>query len=248
MTFIVVPHGDLETQTFDVSYRRLKVALGVVGACFLVFVVVVASWGYVAAQAARVPGLEQEVARLRAQRAQVTELARTLATVEDQYTRVRSLLGADIAAGGRDLWLPPLRSDGGDTPPAAAATSLPDSWPLTQSGYITRELTGDDGGHHPGLDIAVPQDSYIRAAGGGVVRDAGRDEVYGYYVLIDHGGGYTSMYGHASRLFVDAGHTVERREVIALSGSTGRSTAPHLHFEIRKDGQAVDPLTLVQQP
>lgn len=248
MTFIVVPHGDLETRTLEISYRRLKVALGVAGAGFLLMIGIVSSWWYVAAQATRVPDLEREVARLQTERAQVTELARTLATVEDQYERVRALLGADVAARGRDVWLPPLHSAGGDGAPAAPASSLPDSWPLAQSGYITRELTGDDGGRHPGLDIAVPQDSYIRAAGAGVVRDAGRDEVYGYYVLIEHADGYTSMYGHASRLFVAAGDTVARHSVIALSGSTGRSTAPHLHFEIRKDGEPVDPLTLVRQP
>ena len=101
---------------------------------------------------------------------------------------------------------------------------------------------------HPGLDIAVAQDSYIRAAAGGIVRDAGTDEVYGKFVLIDHGDGYESMYGHASQIFVAAGDSVERHEVIALSGSTGRSTAPHLHFEVRREGQAVDPLSLVRKP
>jgi murein DD-endopeptidase MepM/ murein hydrolase activator NlpD len=80
------------------------------------------------------------------------------------------------------------------------------------------------------------------------VRDAGTDDVYGNYILIDHGDGLESMYGHASRLFVRAGDRVERNEVIALSGSTGRSTAPHLHFEVRKDGEPVDPLTYVTQP
>ncbi len=78
--------------------------------------------------------------------------------------------------------------------------------------------------------------------------DAGVDDVYGRYILIDHGNGLESMYGHASRLFVETGAVVERNEVIALSGSTGRSTAPHLHFEIRKDGEAVDPLLYVRQP
>ncbi len=94
----------------------------------------------------------------------------------------------------------------------------------------------------------MPADSYIRAAGSGTVRDAGVDEVYGRYVLIDHGGGLESMYGHASRVFVVPGDRVEQNEVIALSGSTGRSTAPHLHFEVRRDGEAVDPLAYVRQP
>jgi len=124
----------------------------------------------------------------------------------------------------------------------------PTEWPLTRAGLITRELVGVEGSLHPGLDIAVPRDSYIRAAGGGVVSVAGTDEVYGQYVIIDHGNGLESLYGHASRLFVRAGQEVERREVIALSGSTGISTGPHLHFEIRSAGDAVDPLAFVRRP
>ncbi len=81
-----------------------------------------------------------------------------------------------------------------------------------------------------------------------MVREAGSDSVYGLYVLVDHGNsGYQSMYGHASRLFVAPGDTIRQNEVIALSGNTGRSTAPHLHFEILQDGQPIDPFTLVQQ-
>jgi murein DD-endopeptidase MepM/ murein hydrolase activator NlpD len=76
----------------------------------------------------------------------------------------------------------------------------------------------------------------------------GEDEVYGGFVVIDHGEGYTSLYGHASSTLVSLGQRVRQNEVIALSGSTGRSTAPHLHFEILLNGEAVDPLTMVQQP
>ncbi len=98
------------------------------------------------------------------------------------------------------------------------------------------------------MDIAVSQHSYIRASGAGLVREAGSDSIYGLYVLIEHGNsGYRSMYGHASRLYVAPGDSVLQNQVIALSGNTGRSTAPHLHFEILQDGVPIDPFTLVQQ-
>lgn len=248
LTLIVVPHGDLETRTFELSYTRVKVLLGVAGVLVAVFIVMASSWWYVAAQAARVPGLEGEVARLEEERARVAELARTLEAVETQYERVRGMLGADAAPTEDDLWLPPLRQDSGREARAAGATMRPDGWPLARAGYITRAVTGDAASGHPGVDIAVPNDTYIRASGAGVVKEAGSDDVYGHYVLIDHGNGYESMYGHASRLFVSAGENVERDEVIALSGSTGRSTAPHLHFEIRRNGDFVDPLTVVRRP
>lgn len=245
LTFIVVPHGDLETRSFEIAYWKLKLALGVFAGLLVVFVVMVSSWWYMAAQVARVPGLEREVQRLESERAQVAELARTLEEVEAQYERVRQMLGADAVPDGRDSWLPPLREETDALQPDGDA-SRPDTWPLTQAGWITREHARGRA-PHPGLDIAVPQDSYIRAAASGVVRETGTDDVYGRYVLIEHDGGYQTMYGHASRVFVADGDTVERREVIALSGSTGRSTAPHLHFEIRKDGEAVDPLTLIRR-
>ena len=103
-------------------------------------------------------------------------------------------------------------------------------------------------GEHPGLDIAIPTGSYIRAAGGGVVAEAGEDPLYGRFVRLDHGDGYRSLYAHASVTFVTAGDLVRQNEVIALSGSTGRSTAPHLHFEILRNNEPVDPLTILDRP
>lgn len=248
LSFIIVPHGDLETRRYDISYGVLKTLLVVGFGLLVVFVVMVSSWWFVATQAARVTGLEREVARLEAERARVAQLARDLEVAEQQYERVRQLLGVEGSSGTQEVVLPPLRGDGPGTQPSAGALNRPTAWPLTQAGFIT-QLRGDTAGlNHPGLDIAVPNDTYIRAAGAGTVKDAGVDAVYGRYILLDHGDGLETMYGHASRVFVSPGEQVERNEVIALSGSTGRSTAPHLHFEIRKDGSAVDPLVYVRQP
>ncbi len=247
LSFIIVPHGDLETRKFDVSWQRLKLLLAFGGVGLVLFIVMVSSWWYVAAQAARVPGLEAEIERLEAERAQVVELAQALAEAEAQYNRVRQALGVDAEPGNEAVFLPPLSAEGaGD--PADADNARPTAWPLTRAGLITRQLIDDDAGGHPGLDIAVPTDSYIRAAGAGTVTEAGTDDVYGEYVVVDHGNGLQSLYGHASRLFVEPGDRVQRHQVIALSGSTGRSTGPHLHFEIRANGEAVDPLAFVRRP
>jgi len=67
------------------------------------------------------------------------------------------------------------------------------------------------------------------------------------YVLLRHPGSYETMYGHASRLLVREGDVVAAGQVIALSGNSGRSTAPHLHFEIRRDGRSIDPLTVLRE-
>lgn len=249
LTFIIVPHGDLDTKTFEIPYRRLKVILVVLGLAILGLAAMVGMWWSVAAQAARVPELKRELETLERERAKVDSLAHVLAEVETQYQRVREMLGADAPAAGKQPLLPDLptavaRDEDGDGIPDNAA---PDAWPLTERGYVTRGLTRS-ASPHPGIDIAVPQNSYIRASGSGIVKAAAEDTVYGRYIVIDHGNGVESLYGHASRLLVSQGTKVKRLQVIALSGSTGQSTAPHLHFEVRKRGKAVDPYQYVRQP
>jgi murein DD-endopeptidase MepM/ murein hydrolase activator NlpD len=141
------------------------------------------------------------------------------------------------------------RAPGADT---AATASVPTRWPLDARGFVTRGQVGADGAEpdeaHPGIDVAVPVGSAVRAAGGGSVARAGRDTAYGRFVLLAHPDGYESMYGHLSRVVVHAGDTVAAGQLLGLSGNSGRSTAPHLHFEIRRSGRTLDPLTLVQEP
>jgi murein DD-endopeptidase MepM/ murein hydrolase activator NlpD len=252
LTIIVVPHGgpDLETRSFVISYARLKFLVVVAVVLLMVFALSLAFLFPIMSQAARVPGLVAELQQLDSERARVAELARTLQEVEAQYERIRQLLGADAPVReGEDPVLPPLRADTGqgDALDDGTAAVLIDLWPLATAGFITRSLS-DGRSRHPGLDIAVPKNSYIRAAGAGSVRAAGVDEVYGQFVVLEHGDGLETVYGHASRLFVTAGDRVRRGQVIGLTGSTGRSTAPHLHFEVRRDGRPVDPLTFVRQP
>ncbi len=109
LTFIVVPHADLETRMFSISYGRMKALLLGLGALLLIFALVVSTWWYVAAQAARATSLEREVRRLESERANVARLAQELEQVEAQYERVRQLLGADApAAKGKEPILPPI--------------------------------------------------------------------------------------------------------------------------------------------
>ncbi len=247
LTLIVVPHGDLETRTFELSYGRLKFYLLLFITVAAAVALVLALWFPIAAQAGRVPGLVAELERLEAERAQVAELARTLAEVEAQYERVRQLLGADAPAGGSgEPVLPPLRpapdsTDTGDD--AAAIDGVIDRWPLAARGFVTRRAAGSV--EHPGVDVAIARGTLIRAAGPGVVRISGVDDVYGYYVVLDHGNGVQSLYGHADTLLVAAGTRVKSGDGIARVGTSGRSSAPHLHFELRRNGRALDPLRFV---
>jgi murein DD-endopeptidase MepM/ murein hydrolase activator NlpD len=245
LTLIIVPHGDLETKTFEISYRRLRFLAWGTLAGLCVLVVMVAMWFSLAAQAARVPPLKRELERFESERMKVDSLAHLLAEVEGQYERVRQLLGADAASAGQQPVLPALPVGGGGQ--GGPDGTIVDAWPLgTVRGFVTRGLTGE--ADHTGLDIAVPQSTYIRAAGPGTVMEAGQDEIYGNFVRISHGNEIETLYGHASQLLVSKGDQVKRLQVIALSGNTGRSTAPHLHFEVREKGKPVDPQRYVKQP
>ncbi|AUS97461.1 hypothetical protein CDQ84_06535 [Clostridium thermosuccinogenes] len=125
--------------------------------------------------------------------------------------------------------------------------SMPTLWPTTgevssQFGSRKDPIATWKKSFHTGLDIAADYGADIKASASGKVIMAGRTEVYGNTIEIDHGHGITTFYGHASRLLVKEGQTVKKGEVIAKVGSTGRSTGSHLHFEIRINGNAVDPL------
>ncbi|MFG6353445.1 MAG: M23 family metallopeptidase [Oscillospiraceae bacterium] len=101
-------------------------------------------------------------------------------------------------------------------------------------------ITGQRDGH-TGMDLGVPTGTPIRAALGGTVTLSRYNGSYGNCVMIDHGNGLVTLYGHTSRLLVGAGQTVPAGDVVSLSGATGRVTGPHLHFEVRVNGQRTNP-------
>ncbi len=112
---------------------------------------------------------------------------------------------------------------------------------LTSSfGLRTHPLLGGER-LHSGIDLAAPSGTPIRAASDGIVGRAGWAGGYGLLVELDHAAGVETRYGHMSNLAVSAGQRVSRGDVIGWVGSTGRSTGPHLHYELRVNGRAIDP-------
>ncbi|GIM28938.1 metalloendopeptidase [Clostridium polyendosporum] len=104
------------------------------------------------------------------------------------------------------------------------------------SGYGSRW-----GGTHHGIDIVGNIGDPIKSALGGIVKEIGYSNVYGNMIILNHGNGIETVYGHCSKIIVKSGETVKKGDIIGKIGSTGRSTGPHLHFELRVNGRAIDP-------
>ena len=126
-------------------------------------------------------------------------------------------------------------------------------WPVPKnitriSSYFGWRILWGRSDYHLGIDIPAAAGTDIYASNGGTVVTATWHYSYGYYVLIDHGGGFATLYAHNSRLLVKAGDVVEQGDVIAKMGTTGSSSGNHLHFEVRKNGKVQNPLNYVKRP
>ena len=168
----------------------------------------------------------------------------------------QSLFDMEIAKNASDfgpnslarLLYEQLKGTGGAGADAAASKETL-SWPVkgnVSSGFGWRNdpITGKKQ-FHEGLDIAAPKGTPIRAVLPGKVSFSGIKQGYGNIIIVNHGQGLSTLYGHASRLLAPVGAPVQAGAVIGEVGSTGRSTGPHLHFEITQNGIARDPMTLL---
>lgn len=255
ITFMVHRDGGLESRTLRMPVWLFRALVGT-GIALLMAALIFGAWYAPLLKAAgSVPGLRDSVARLEAENAKVRELAAALDSAERRFARLREMVGADIVADPIALAYtlpvaPPVNAAfPGLRDEPVVGPSEPIRWPLDAPGYITRGLVAAGGSEEPhtGVDIAVTIGTPVRAVGGGRVLDVGNDPEYGYFVVLGHPTGYQSKYGHLSRTLVKTGANINAGEVIGLSGNSGRSTAPHLHLELRQGDTLIDPLTMVQE-
>lgn len=177
----------------------------------------------------------------------VSDIARMYRVDIESIAARNGLANVDSIIIGQQLYIP-LGSRPESMPgprPSRGFEMIAFSWPLT--GNITSPFGIRDGRPHEGIDIAAYEGTPIRASAPGRVVFAGPRGTYGLTVIVDHGGGWRTLYAHCSKLLVTEGSMVDQATVIALAGSTGRSFGPHLHLEILRDGRPLDPLSFLEQ-
>nr|MBN2277637.1 M23 family metallopeptidase [candidate division Zixibacteria bacterium] len=247
-SLMIVPDG--VESPFGIKMRAwLFKTLVVLAILFVIAVILFFSfYGKIIARAALADRLEKENEDLKRYKYKVGLL-------EEKMNDTREIVGRISQLAGVDIELPELPSDSvlfasfEKTPPAimtrsvAAGDGRPDGLPL--QGYMTRGFRDDSAGYHPGIDIAATIGTPVLATASGTVTFAGEDSVYGLIVIIEHDDGISTLYGHNSEILVEEGSEVLVGGRIALSGNTGKSTAPHLHYEIRENNQPVNPLKYI---
>ncbi len=188
---------------------------------------------------------KEELSTYRAEsQAIIDKLQKDINAFEQEYERAKQLEAQARAEAERAR----LQSEGSGKIPASYVGGQ-FMWPSNTThvvtspyGYRIHPVTGKSR-FHAGIDIGAAYGTSILAANDGVVIVAGYNAGgYGNYVVINHGGGYTTLYAHASSLLVSVGQQVKRGQVIATCGSTGMSTGPHIHFEVQYNGQTTNPM------
>ncbi|MEO0108737.1 MAG: peptidoglycan DD-metalloendopeptidase family protein [candidate division WOR-3 bacterium] len=246
-TVIIVPHSGARTIELRFSVNGFRILVALASILLLAGIILVALAARIHIHAAEYRSLQRRIAELEQRRSQLDSLKAELDRISQENTRIQEMLGFDQQP--RPIELERLYESLGVTLAPGLdedldLTNLPQgSNPLVPSltPLDTFEISRGQGKGHPGTDLVAPSGSRVRASADGVVTFAGWDTVYGNSIRIQHQAGYSTFYGHLLRILRLRGDSVRQGQVIGYLGSTGRSTAPHLHYEVRKYRRVLDP-------
>ncbi len=193
---------------------------------------------------ARLSYFEHRNSELEAEFAKVLLLRQRLARVEEQEKKMAEMLGVKLTPPPVDWNSVPFDSS---VMPEWTGAEVWGSRPIPvvvplERYVVSRGFTSS----HRGIDLAAQSGTPVRASADGVVTDCGTDSIFGRFVLLCHFQGYETYYGHLKECKVATGDTVRASQTIGTVGSSGRSSAPHLHFEIRKDRKRIDPTGVIK--
>lgn len=153
----------------------------------------------------------------------------------------------DLLLPGEKLFLPGAKPAAPRAAAAPASRGGEEEFAQPARGVVSSPFGRRWGRMHEGVDIANDAGTPIRAALAGKVAHAGWIQGYGYTVILEHRQGYTTLYGHMQQILAEPGAHVVRGQIIGRMGSTGNSTGPHVHFEVRRDGELVNPQRILRQ-
>ena len=246
MTIMLVPDGTEPRTGWRVRQWLLKaIVIGL--ACLLVGITLFfIFYGQVLSRAAMTERVTAENNDLKRYYYKVQLLEQNLHQVREAVTRMAKLAGIDFTfpelPDDSTLFAELSRHSGAVVDrPSALDWSLPAGLPI--QGFVTQKFqTGDPDHYHPGVDIACAVGTPVLATGSGVIEFVAFDSIYGNMVVLRHNDSVTTIYGHNDRVLVKMGDKVRVGGRLAESGNSGKSTAPHLHYEVRVNGEPIDPL------
>jgi murein DD-endopeptidase MepM/ murein hydrolase activator NlpD len=237
ISIVVTPTSSQNARHFFFTNNQLKLIL--VGLIFLGAIIVWAAISYarVSYKALEAVALKRRNQEIEKEFAKILEIKKQLELAESETQKIKIMLGVEKTPLAVQPNLNNLNQNA--TPPedsAAQSENIPSILPTM--GQISKKFGAD----HEGVDIAAPLFAPVLAAAGGSVKAAGWDSVYGNYVIIEHSKNYTTFYGHLNSVAPKQGQTVSGGKIIGTVGSSGKSTSPHLHYEVRFQGKAIDPM------
>jgi len=247
--------GDLSKQ-IRISRKKWKI-IRILGLIVVLSVITgIGFYGRVYYQAARVKALESENRKLKEENKKIKELEEKLARAEELRAKIYSMLGVDKSpeiksfvyeGAGREI--EPLKEENLQFESFSRAMKpvikeiikeerlIPQGFPVR--GVITRGFSLT----HPAVDIVAAVGTPIHVTADGVVKEVKDDPYFGKVVVIAHGKTYETLYAHLNDIIVKSGQSVRKGDIIGHLGNTGKSTGPHLHYEIHSSGKPVDPMT-----
>jgi murein DD-endopeptidase MepM/ murein hydrolase activator NlpD len=244
ISFFIAGNYSTDSLRFSLPLWVVRLLAGVAGflALLVVASLVMAMAG--AYRLSRLSYLERRNRTLETEFTKVVSLRRQLDQVQEQSRKMATMLGIERTPAPVNWDSVPLDSQA--LPEwvkgkAWGSEMVPKLVPV--EGYAVSQPAKEG---HLAVDLAAADGAPVRATADAVVEQRGEDRQYGRFLLLQHGQGYESYYGHLKDWNVDKGDSVQAGATIGWVGTTGKSTAPHLHFEIRKDGQRVDPATVLK--
>lgn len=251
---ILIPEDDQPSREYGITRAMVITLVALIVAVLLLLALLMFSFARQTNEQSVIRDLTENlaVAEERADRVETLsrQLRQELLIMQSMQARLLFMLGVEetepATADSILTWLENSPDSAAEALGRAATISVsppPERWPT--AGVVTKEFNKGNIPNgikpHQGIDIAAAMDTPVISAGNGRVTKATEDDFLGNFVEIQHGLSYVTVYGHCNRLAVSEGDQVAAGQVIAYVGQSGQSSAPHLHFEIRHQGDAVDP-------